>query len=201
MRPFEIRPGIRRLFRLAVPTDAPAPRAEADEEIRLHLQLRAEQLARAGLSPGAARAEAERRFGPIHEARLALDATDARRDGRRRLVEALGGARHGLRATLRAMWRTPGFLATAVTCIALGVGANAAAFSLVEELLLRPLPVREPARLINLGAPGPKPGGDQCNDAGTCEEVFSLPMYRDLARNTARVEQLAAHRLFLAGFA
>ena len=200
MTPSGIRPGIRRLFRLAV-RRPDAARAEADEEIRLHLQLRAAQLERDGLSPGAARAEAERRFGPLDEARERLHGSAERREDRLRAREWLDGLRRDLRLSLRALRRAPGFVVTAVTCIALGVGANAAAYSLFDELLLRPLPVHEPGRLVNLGAPGPKPGGDQCNQAGSCEEVFSYPMFRDLERAQTVFTGVAAHRLFLANAA
>jgi putative ABC transport system permease protein len=196
----EIRPGIRRLFRLA--TRRPdAALDESDEEIRLHLALRTQQLVREGMTPAAARAEAERRFGPLDDARRALHRTAARRDGRLRLRERLDGVRQGLRVTLRGLRRAPGFAATAVTCIALGVGANAAAFSLFDELLLRPLPVHEPERLVNLGAPGPKPGNDQCDQSGSCQEVFSYPMFRDLERAQSAFTGVAAHKLFIASIA
>ena len=49
-------------------------------------------------------------------------------------------------------------------------------------MLLRPLPVQDPERLVNLTAPGPKPGSQSCNQAGDCDEVFSYPMFRDLER-------------------
>src|SRR5215207_7760246 len=196
----EIRPGIRRLFRLAVRRPEYA-RAEADEEIRLHLQLRTEQLVREGLSPDAARAEAERRFGPLDEARARLHTSATRREDRMRLREWVDGISHGLRVTLRGLRRAPGFVVTAVMCIALGVGANAAAFSLFEELLLRPLPVHEPERLVNFRASEPNPGNDQCSQAGGCDEVFSYPMFRDLERAQTVFTGIAAHQLFLANIA
>jgi len=131
MRPSEIRPGIRRLFRLAVRRpDRTAD--EMDDEIRLHLQLRAEQLVREGLSPDAARAEAERRFGALDETRPELHASAGRREDRMRLREWLDALGQGLRYAARGLWRAPGFVATAVTCIALGVGANAAAVYLFD---------------------------------------------------------------------
>jgi predicted permease len=197
---FEIRPGVRRLFRLA--TRRPdSVRAEADEEIRLHLRLRTEQLIREGLSPGAARAEAERRFGSLDEARRSLHSSAQRREDRMRMREWLDAARRDLRLAARGLLRAPLFTATAVICLALGIGANAATFSMFDELLLRPLPVREPERLVNLGAPGPGQGRDSWNQAGPSEALFSHPMFRDLARARTPLTGVAAHKLFFANFA
>ena len=197
----EIRPGIRRLVRLAL-GGASRARAEMDDEIRLHLKLRADQLVAEGMSPEEARREAERRFGPPDEARARLADSAARRETRLRRGEWLQGVRQGAVVALRGMRRAPAFVAVTVACIALGVGANAAAYSMFDELLLRPLPVPAPERLVRLEAPGPKGGSDQCNQAGSCDEVFSLPMIRDLQRSPATgLASLAAHRLFVAGVA
>ncbi|GLC26870.1 ABC transporter permease [Roseisolibacter agri] len=197
----EIRPGIRRLFRLAV-LRRDLAHDDADAEIRLHLQLRAEQLTREGMSPEAARAEAERRFGSLDEARERLHASAARREDRLRFRETLGSIAQDLRLALRGLRRAPGFTAVAVVCIALGVGANAAAYSVFEELLLQPLPVHAPEQLVNLSAPGPKPGNDQCNQSGACEDVFSFPTFRALQQATqSGLSGVAAHRLFLASVA
>ncbi len=199
----EIRPGVRRLFRLPARRGAD-PAGEVDEEIRLHLELRAEQLERRGLAPEAARAEAARRFGPLDEARRRLHGSAGRREDRMRVREWLGGAGRDLRVAWRGLRRAPGFVATAVACIALGVGVNAAAFSLFDELVRRPLPVPAPERLVNLAAPGPRAGGTQCNRIGSCEAVFSYPTFRDLERAPAArsaLAGLAAHRLFLASVA
>src|SRR5687767_14898335 len=138
-----VRPGIARLFRLAVRREDRAV-SEADEEIALHLALRTEQLRRAGLSPEAARAEAERRFGPLEEARGTLHKSATHRESRMRIQDWMEGVRQDLRYALRGLGRNPGFTATAVICLALGVGANAATFSLFDELVMRPLPVHEP---------------------------------------------------------
>jgi predicted permease len=88
-----------------------------------------------------------------------------------------------------------------VCCLALGVGANAAAFSLFDQLVLRSLPVPKPESLVNLSAPGPKNGSTQCNRIGTCEDVFSYPMFRDLERQQTVFTGIAAHRLFIANVA
>lgn len=106
-----------------------------------------------------------------------------------------------LRLAFRTLRKTPFITAVAILSLALGIGANAAIFSLLDQILIRSLPVEEPDRLVNLKAPGPKPGATSCNDAGGCDEVFSYPMFRDLARARAGFAGLAAHRLFGANLA
>ncbi|MGH9362990.1 MAG: ABC transporter permease, partial [Thermoanaerobaculia bacterium] len=81
------------------------------------------------------------------------------------------------------------------------IGANAAIFSLFDRMLLRPLPVPHPEELVNLGAPGPKPGSQSCNQAGDCDLVFSYPMFKDLERVQQVFTGIAAHRLFGANLA
>jgi predicted permease len=102
---------------------------------------------------------------------------------------------------LRTLARSPLVTTVAVISLALGIGANTAIFSLFHRLLLRPLPVREPERLVNLAAPGPKPGSTSCNQAGDCTVVFSYPMFRDLERAQIPFTGIAAHRAFDASLA
>ena len=83
----------------------------------------------------------------------------------------------------------------------MGIGANTAIFSLFHEFVLRSLPVQKPSRLVNLSAPGPKPGSQSCNQAGDCDVVFSYPMFRDLERVQTTFTGIAAHRLFGANLA
>lgn len=192
--PSGVRPGVARLFRLAV-RRADRVRADIDDEIRLHLELRVRQLMDEGLSLDEARAEAERRFGPIDQARERLHRSASRREGRMRMREWLEVVLQDLKITLRGMRRAPGFVLTIVVCLALGIGANSATFSLVDQLLLRPLPVVAPDRLVNLSAPGPKPGRDNSSLAGPSSELFSYPMFRDISRSTTALSGVAAFRL------
>lgn len=106
-----------------------------------------------------------------------------------------------LRYAVRQLRRSPGVTAVAILSLALGIGANAAIFSLAEQTLLRPLPVREPERLINLSAPGPKPGSSTVNQAGDSDAVFSYPMFRDLQKAQEPFARIAAHRYFGANLA
>ena len=101
-----------------------------------------------------------------------------------------------LRRAVRTLFSTPFVTTVAIASLALGIGANAAIFSLFEQFLLRPLPVQEPDRLVNLAAPGPKPGSTSCGNAGGCDEVFSYPMFRDLEREQTSFTGLAAHVSF-----
>jgi predicted permease len=101
-----------------------------------------------------------------------------------------------IRLALRRLASAPFVTLVAILSLALGIGANAAIFSLFNQMLLRPLPVPAPHELVNLSAPGPKPGSQSCNQAGSCEDVFSYPMFRDLQRTQAVFTDVAAHRLF-----
>jgi predicted permease len=101
-----------------------------------------------------------------------------------------------LRLALRTLLRTPFVTAVAVASLAFGIGANAAIFSLFDHMLLRSLPVAEPEQLVNLGAPGPKPGSQSCSQQGPCSDVFSYAMFRDLEKVQEPFVSLAAHVSF-----
>jgi len=106
-----------------------------------------------------------------------------------------------LKFAIRTLFRTPFVTTVAIASLALGIGANAAIFSLFNQILLRPLPVPEPDRLVNLGAPGPKPGSNSCGQQGGCEYVFSYPMFRDLEKAQTSFTGLGAHVSFGANLA
>src|SRR3954467_5294998 len=106
------------------------------------------------------------------------------------------------RYALRTLFRkTPFVTAVAIVSLALGIGANAAIFSMFNEVMLRSLPVQDPERLVNLSVPDPKPGSTSCNQAGDCSDVFSYPMFKDLQRVQTSFTGVAAHRIFAANLA
>ena len=100
---------------------------------------------------------------------------------------------NNIKLALRTLFKTPFVTTVAILSLALGIGANAAIYSLFDQMLLRPLPVHGPEQLVNLGAPGPKPGSQSCSDAGSCDVVFSYPMFRDLERLQKVFTGIAAH--------
>jgi predicted permease len=101
-----------------------------------------------------------------------------------------------LKFALRLLWKTPFVTIVAILSLALGIGANAAIFSLFNQILLQPLPVRDPGALVNFGGNRPNPGSQSCGIAGECDEVFSYPMFRDLEREQKVFTGIAAHVRF-----
>src|SRR5256885_1646520 len=104
-----------------------------------------------------------------------------------------------LTPAFRTLIKTPFVTGIAIMSLALGIGANAAVFSLFDQILLRPLPVPDPDRLVNLPDPFPKAGSMLCGQAGRCDVVFSYPMFRDLERTQTVFTGLAAHLAFGVG--
>ncbi len=101
-----------------------------------------------------------------------------------------------VKLAFRTLFKNPFIAIVAVLSLALGIGANAAIYSLFNELLLQPLPVTDPGRLVNFKGPGPQYGSNSCNDAGDCDEVFSYPMFRDLQKANTAFSGIAGHFLF-----
>src|SRR5688572_3371459 len=101
-----------------------------------------------------------------------------------------------LKLAFRTLAKTPFVTAVAALSLALGIGANAAIYSLFDQMLRRPLPVHQPQALVNLSAPGPMGGSNSCNQSGDCQSVFSYPIYKDLEKSPAAFSGVAAHRIF-----
>src|SRR5215471_8704317 len=101
-----------------------------------------------------------------------------------------------LKFALRTLFKTPFVTAIAVVSLALGIGANAAIFSCFNQMLLESLNVPKPGELVNLSAPGPKPGSQSCGQPGDCDAVFSYAMFRDLQKAQTSFTGIAAHLPF-----
>ncbi|HET7621995.1 MAG TPA: ABC transporter permease [Gemmatimonadaceae bacterium] len=146
MVPASSRPGWRRLLQ-SLRSDI---RGEVNDELSFHLEMRAADLAASGLSPNAARAEAERQFGDMHRITSECIDIDERRARRVHRTEMIGDMWNDLKFALRTFRRSPGFTAAVIATLALGIGASTAMFSLVDSALLRPLPFHQPDRLAVL---------------------------------------------------
>ena len=179
-----IRPGIRRLFRLPIRRRDLAEQ-DVDDETQLHLEMRIEQLERQGLSPDAARAEAMRRFGPLDGAKQMLRAAAGRREGKAHVREWTEALRYDLRFGARQLLRSPGFALAAILTIALGIGANTAVFSVVDAVLLRPLPYEQPHELVSLGLSSP--------GEGPALAPVTYPIFQSWADESRSFDRLAAY--------
>jgi len=115
------------------------PDVDFDEEVRNHLAMLTERFVRQGMTPDAATAAARRQFGNVRIVK----------DDRRDLMGgvALEAWISDLRLAVRALRRSSGFAVTAILLLALGIGANTAIFSVLDEVLIRPLPVQRPREL------------------------------------------------------
>jgi predicted permease len=98
-----------------------------------------------------------------------------------------------LRLAFRTLFKTPFVTVVAILSLALGIGANAAIYSLFNEMLLAPLPVPHPEQLVNFGGNRPSPGSHQCGLAGNCDWVFSYRMFRDLEAQPGPFNGIAGH--------
>lgn len=146
---------------------------ELDAELRFHIEREAEAYVRAGMPPGDALRRARLAFGGVERMK------DASRDtrGTRLLDSVTQDARYALRSL-----RTHAvFTVTVVVTLAIGIGANAAMFALVDALLLRPLPVRHPEQLVTIGDPSAVTS--QWHGSPMTNYV-SYPVYADLRDHT-----------------
>lgn len=148
--------GFRRLFRLS--GREPEPSEDIAAEFEAHLQLKADALARAGLSPEEARREAERRFGPLERFARECRAIDNAERKERRRREWLAGALQDLRLAGRGLLRAPGFALTGILVLATGIGLNTTVFSVLRGVVLRPLPYPDSDRLIAIYSSNPAAG-------------------------------------------
>jgi len=167
-------------------------RRAVDDEVRFHIEMRAEALWRSGQygSLDEARAQAVREFGDVAEASDELTALDERAAGRRAWADWWRDVVQDAHYALRDFRRHPAFTGVIVAILALGIGSNAAIFSLINAVRLRPLPVPQPEQLVMLGSNSMTGGiGSSSTVFGT---VFTYASYRELHQRTPWLTGLVA---------
>src|SRR5687768_16588071 len=159
-------------------------RAEVDDEIAYHLEMKAELLMRKGWSAQHAREEATRQFGDRDQVRheVQMLASDrARGDRRASFVDAL---RQDVRFAFRQLWSAPTFALVAILTIGLGIGATTAIFSVVLAVILRPLPYADAERIVVIGEDEDPAGRD-------ARTTTSYQNYLDWKARARSVEAMA----------
>jgi putative ABC transport system permease protein len=150
---------------------------EITDELQFHIDMRVEENIRRGMSPDEARRDAERRFGNL--TRVKEQGYDVR--GGRWLETVWQDLRYGARSLVK----NPLFTLIAVLTLAVGIGANTSIFSIVNAVLLRPLPYREPEKLMTIWTARPQQGQGQFRT--------SLPNFKDWREQSRVFEGMAAY--------
>lgn len=147
-----------------------------DLEMQAHLSLLTERFISQGMTPEDAAWAARRQFG--NRALLEEDRREMR------TFPSLESLWRALRYGARQLRLNPMFTTVAVLSLALGIGANTAVFTLLDQLVLRLLPVKEPARLVMIWSTGPHLGNNNPPRAA------SYPMYQDFQRQASAFESV-----------
>jgi len=148
--------GVRRLFDLE--NTAATPEEDVRAELDFHVEMRAQELVRQGLEPEDARREARRAFGDAARISSALTRTARHSRPRQRVASWVQDARRDLGFAVRTLTASSGYAVVAMLTLGLGIGANTAVFSLVDGVLMSPLPYPDAEQLVTLWSTTPSRG-------------------------------------------
>ena len=155
---------------------------DLDEELRNHIDLAIEENQKRGMSEQEARRTALREFGGVTQTREAYRI--------RRGIPFLETLLQDLRYSLRRLRKSPGFAATAILTLALGIGATTGIFSVMNAVLLRSMPVPNPQQLVYLHVPTGQPFG--ARQTGISDTSFSQPVFEALRQDRRAFSEVMA---------
>lgn len=166
----------------------PDPGADVKDELRFHLDAKTDDLMAQGWSPEVARREAERQFGDVRAVEHAGAKIGEKLERRKRLADHWGDSVRDVRYTFRKLCREPGFAAVSILILGLAIGANVAVFSVVNTLLLRPLPFPDSHELVWI-APPPQGCGWSC-------ATYSADAFEQLRAQNRAYQDLTGYEAF-----
>jgi putative ABC transport system permease protein len=172
---------LRRIFR-------PSARDEVGDEIAFHIEMRTRELVEQGFTSEQARAMAEERFGPVRPIENDLIASTWRRRQREDRAELLMHIKQDLTYGIRSLLKDRAYATASIATLALGVGATIAVFTVVNGVLLRPMPYRDPSRIEMIWIT------DQNPDGSTYDLPLTSGFFADVERQSTSFEAVAAFR-------
>ena len=166
----------------------PDPSQDVKDELAFHIEAKTDDLIRQGLTPDAARKEAERQFGDLRSVQRIGQHIGEKTERRTRLGDYWTDFLHDIRYTFRTLGRDPGFAVISILILTLAIGANIAVFSVVNTLLLRPLPFPHANELVWISPPP--------TDCGWSCSTYSADAYEEFRDQSRAYQGVTGYEAF-----
>jgi predicted permease len=166
----------------------PDPAADVKDELHFHLDAKTDDLIAQGWKAADARREAERQFGDLRAVARTGKKLGEKMESRKRLQERLHDYLRDLRYTFRQLRRDPGFAAISILILGLAIGSNIAVFSVVNNLLLRPLPFPDSQQLVWIAPPA--------TDCGFSCSTYSADAYHEFRDGSRAYQDVTGYFAF-----